>query len=55
MSISIRCTQAKHSWSAIKNPGFKCEGLAYPGGILADPVPCECNCHLPGAKPDDVE
>jgi len=50
MTISIRCVQAKHSWATLNNPGYKCDGLAWPGTLQEDPVPCECNCHLPGAK-----
>jgi hypothetical protein len=52
--ISQRCKTNKHSWAALNSPGFKCDGNAYPGKLIDPPVPCDCECHHPGArKPDD--
>jgi len=52
--ISIRCGSGRHSWSAMASLDYKCNGNAYTGKLTDPPVPCQCNCHYPGArKPDD--
>lgn len=50
--ISSRCQQRRHKYDAGHWYGWKCEGLAYPGPLTAEPVPCDCRCHKGEIVPD---